>query len=160
MISRRAAIAAALLAVLTLALAAPVYAGAPKVPPSIDDVEGFYVVSGKYLYYETGDPVPWKGSYKGGIRITVTGPNEVLVEWTSTDGLVVFDDASGQYFNGVLLVGEGDDTTEPADDADVMILWISGAPGKLKLAGTDIYYDLDEGWVESDILKGKQVILP
>jgi len=149
---------AAFLAAVALGFAPTAYAGAPKVPPSIGDIEGVYVVSGKFYGYDFDSPNMFRGKYKKDvIIITQVDTDEVELEWYDSEG-GFYGSWRGLYQNGVLLIGKGDDGSEPAEEVDMMIIEFSGSPGKVKMSGKNLYYDLNDEYVYGETFKGKQVM--
>lgn len=133
--------------------------GAPASVPDSYDIEGYYLVTCKEAGQFYSEVTTSRQTYPIIFRITRVTSNEVQLNWIDPESWGTYWTVRAHYMNGVLLVGRGDDTQEPADEAEAGVLEFSGAPGKIKLAGREIFYMTSYPHMETYSLKGKMMPL-
>jgi hypothetical protein len=143
----------ALVLAVAVACGAPALA-APKVPPTIDELDGsVWAVKISGTEYDLDVPAKLKFKVTETWAFTVVDASTLSIE-SDGPGVPVY---AGNYVNGMLVIGELDDDILSTQTRYSYAI-ISGTPGKLKLKGESLKYELlSDNTLEAVKLSGKQL---
>jgi len=125
-----------------------------KVPPSIDQILGVYQVTDKGVEYDLWSTDTWKWNDKGTCTITKVDPETINMHFVMPG--YSWDDVCYYGDGGVIVTGSADDDTL-GSWGYVQMLSVGGKPGKVKMKGTWMEYDLGDGWLDVGSVSLKQV---